>query len=81
MLSILTYRAASNGRAADGKFTRPQKSIKDMLIDSAAVGLIGMFSTLAATSTFDARAAVVSFGLAFAVQFAWERGIKRAGAL
>ena len=72
---------ASRARATeDGQ--DPRKTMREMLIDAAIIGAIAVFAAIgSAPPTWDtAWIALKAFGAAFAVQLAWERGLKRAPA-
>ena len=76
MLNVITTKKAEKNAACD----EPKiKSLRNILIDSAAIGLIAGFSVWAGTSaTLDLLAVIKAFGLAFAVQIVYERAVKKA---
>ena len=72
--------ASQPSPAKDGQ--DPRKTWTGILIDSAIIGAIALFACIgSAPPTWDtAWVAFKAFGAAFAVQLAWERGLKRAPA-
>ena len=54
-----------------------KKSLVEMLLDSAIIGGIAFFAVLSTGSTEILQPAAVSFGSAFVLQLALERGLRK----
>lgn len=84
MLNFLTWKPNINvsDSLADnlGENEPPKvKPLLDILIDSVAVAAVAAFSMWAGTvGSLDILAALKAFGVAFAIQLVYERGVKKA---
>jgi len=74
MLNVLTGNKSSTEKKND------TKSVLEMILDSAIIALITVFSlwTGQELSFTEALTLIKAFGISFFVQLAWYRGLKKA---